>query len=654
MKKTMSMIMIVFLLTVLGICFSRCDDAKESSSPPMPPDAPATINATDGSFGNQVQITWDASERADTYKVYRAIDEEGAEFRLITSGVIANEWVDETVSEARFYYYSVIAVNRGGDSSMSESDLGYAGDLAPEPPTPPSRDSLYASQNYLHHVYVRWDEVYNADTYHVYRSNLPAGEYTRISPDGGVTAAELNTIDVDGDSGTTDDIYSYDDVNTAAEGKAYYYRISAENEDGEGAKSDVVSGWFPYDVPNNPPSTVEATDGTYSNKVVVLWTSVTEAESYSIYRSLDPASGDCSTLPTDYESLGSVSGLTYDDNSLSTEDVYCYAVKAVNSAGASDLSTPDKGNISAGGVAIPSAPLNVDATIDEENRITISWDRADAYAASYRVYRCTIATGNYGDSIGSVSDSGAASYSFSDTVSNGITTDTTYYYKVKAVNGDGESSFSAHARGMALPSVPPAPTVIASDGSDWDSITISWSEAARAATYTLYRSTNENGPWDATTMIANKLTSTSYVDNASSDVYLGGRYYYAVCGINTGGAGETGSDLGYLELPQVSLTCADGGWATYRVDLSWTFTGPTGIYYDLDYVREKYSSTSEDGPFEDIATYTSATLSVSHSPGAYHIRYRIRAVVSATGYEGPWTVTDDINNWVSWSDVTAP
>ncbi|HOW81863.1 MAG TPA: hypothetical protein PK573_04840, partial [Spirochaetota bacterium] len=361
MKNKLKKSNIMILAALAALWLSACDKSKSESSPPLPPEAPQNLAATDGTYGNQVQLSWDASTGAQSYKVYKAIDSVNGEYRLVTSGVAGTQWADTTVTVSRMYYYAVMAVNTGGTSPMSGADLGYAGELAPEPPSPPA--GLVATGSYLHHVYLQWDQADGADRYHVYRSDSINGTYTNITDDDGLTTAELDGIDVDG----TD--YSFDDESTA-EGKAYYYKVSAENEDGEGLSSDPVMGWFPYDAPDTAPAGVAATDGTYSNKVAISWDAVTEADTYSVFRSLSAyPSTDCpaSTETSSYASIGATSSLSFDDTELAADDynVYCYAVKAVNASGASVLSDPDKGNKSSSGVAVPASPFDLDATTDE-------------------------------------------------------------------------------------------------------------------------------------------------------------------------------------------------------------------------------------------------------------------------------------------------
>jgi len=644
-KRAAKLFIIASFIISAGLWMTACEDSATTYSPPEAPEIPTGITATDGTYGNQVQISWGSAERAESYKIYKALDSETAEYRLVTGGITSTSWADTTVTPARIYYYRIVAVNAGGVSSMSDIDMGYAGELSPEPPFPPS--DLYATGESLHHVYLRWDSVAGADRYHVYRADSVSGTYSRISDDDGIQPAELDTIDVEGI------LYSFDD-SRMMEGKAYYYRVSAENGDGEGIQSQPVMGWFPYDTPDDPPASVMASDGTYSNKVLISWESVTAADTYSVYRSISTYnSGDCPMDSGSYSGIGTTTSLSFDDTTLGAADWnnYCYAVRANNLSGASPLSVPDKGfKAEASGVS-PSAPVNLSATSTEINQITITWNNADIYAATYLVYRCATANGDYGDSIGTVSGSGTAPFSFTDTTANGITTDTVLYYKVQAVSSTGDaSSLSNNTSGLALPTVPAAPVVTASDGADRTTITINWTEAARAVTYKIYRSTSVNGPWDATTILASKLTGTSYVDSSISFEFET-NYYYAVRGVNSGGDGIiSAADAGYVELAtSAAPTTGDPGGTAISV----TWTGVEGsqgyvVYWVRSTVWGGSSPSSTTGQF---TVPGGSSLTATFTSGELWYRYRFQVAAYVTDGGGNITHIGPVSEWSGWESA---
>ncbi|MDD4768029.1 MAG: fibronectin type III domain-containing protein, partial [Desulfotomaculaceae bacterium] len=80
-----------------------------------------------------------------------------------------------------------------------------------------------------------------------------------------------------------------------------------------------------------------------------------------------------------------------------------------------------------------SAPEALDATAVSSSQIKLTWDEVSD-ADYYYVYRSTSSSGSY-SKIGT-----ATTESYKDT---GLSSETKYYYKVKAVNSSGASAFSS-------------------------------------------------------------------------------------------------------------------------------------------------------------------------------------------------------------------
>ncbi|MDR0558223.1 MAG: fibronectin type III domain-containing protein [Treponema sp.] len=91
--------------------------------------------------------------------------------------------------------------------------------------------------------------------------------------------------------------------------------------------------------------------------------------------------------------------------------------------------------LNGGGTTVPSAPTGVTASAQSSSGINVSWNAAPG-ATSYKVFRASSSSGTY-TLVGSPS---SASYTDS-----GLSSSTTYYYKVSAVNSAGESAQSSYA-----------------------------------------------------------------------------------------------------------------------------------------------------------------------------------------------------------------
>lgn len=87
------------------------------------------------------------------------------------------------------------------------------------------------------------------------------------------------------------------------------------------------------------------------------------------------------------------------------------------------------------GEAAPAAPTGLAATAGSSSQIDLTWN-ATAGATEYNIYRSATADGNYAK----VNTTQVTGTSYSNT---GLTASATYYYKVTAVNGAGESAATA-------------------------------------------------------------------------------------------------------------------------------------------------------------------------------------------------------------------
>ena len=133
--------------------------------------------------------------------------------------------------------------------------------------------------------------------------------------------------------------------------------------------------------------------------------------------------------------------------------------------------------------------------------------------STYRIYRSSSYYGKY--SYVGKTQSGK----YKDT---GLSSNASYYYKVKAVNSGKESSYSNIVRVGSNLGRPTNVTGVASK----TSVTLNWSRVSNASSYEIYRSTSQNGTY---TKIATTYTN-GFVDNS---VAPNSTYYYKVRGIGT-------------------------------------------------------------------------------------------------------------------------
>jgi fibronectin type 3 domain-containing protein len=208
--------------------------------------------------------------------------------------------------------------------------------------------------------------------------------------------------------------------NSVTNGTTYYYKVAAVNAGGTSGQSGEASA-KPVSPPPAPTG-LKATPGTAL--VNLSWTASTGATSYNVYRGTSAGGEGSTALAT------GITGTTYADSGLASGTTYYYKVAAVNAGGASGQSNE------ASATTAPPAPTGLTATAGSA-KVNLSWTPSSG-ATSYNVYRGTSAGGESTTAL----KTGITTTTYADT---GVTHNTTYYYKVAAVNAGGTSGQSNEA-----------------------------------------------------------------------------------------------------------------------------------------------------------------------------------------------------------------
>lgn len=137
-------------------------------------------------------------------------------------------------------------------------------------------------------------------------------------------------------------------------------------------------------------------------------------------------------------------------------------------------------------IANPTVPASVKTTSSSYNSINTSWGAVTG-ASGYEIYRATSSTGTYT----LISTTTAISYN-----NTGLTTNSTYYYKVRAYRMVGTvkvySSFSTVVSAKPIPSTPINLKAIRVSSTR---IKLTWSGVSGATGYEIYRATSSIGTY---------------------------------------------------------------------------------------------------------------------------------------------------------------
>jgi uncharacterized repeat protein (TIGR01451 family) len=219
---------------------------------------------------------------------------------------------------------------------------------------------------------------------------------------------------------------AYDDTSVTP-GQNYYYFVTAATSSSGSNPSDYSTyndGWRKL----SPPSGVNATDGTYTDKIRITWNSVSGASYYHVYRA---------TSSGGYKiSLGSWQGSTsYDDTSAIPGQTYYYFNKAAtNSSGyrESDYSSYNQGFCS-----VPTYPPQV--TTNNDSNLTSNSAQLNGNLDSTGGLDCLVwfehgKTTSYG--ISTTKQSKSSTGPFNEVIS-GLDANTVYYFRACASNSKG-------------------------------------------------------------------------------------------------------------------------------------------------------------------------------------------------------------------------
>jgi T5SS/PEP-CTERM-associated repeat protein len=308
---------------------------------PAVPAAPAALAA---SFitTNAFTANWSAPVNATNYLLDVALDSSFNNFvpgyNNYSAGNVTNAPVGG-LSPNSTYYYRVRAQGFSGASSNSAT---ITVSTYPLPPASAPTGVNATKGAFTDRVRITWNSATNATSYEVWRNTAhDTVSAVCLQP----SAANL----------------SYDDTNVTV-GTTYYYWLKAKNASGTSGFSSSDSGFASATVSAPAaPTGVTASKGTYGNKVVVTWNTVTNAASYEVWRNTVNDASSAAKFETEPVLT------TYEDTGVTARAIYYYWLKAKNGVGTSAFSAFDIGFASSSGDIrwLPaSADLDGDAKAD--------------------------------------------------------------------------------------------------------------------------------------------------------------------------------------------------------------------------------------------------------------------------------------------------
>ena len=253
---------------------------------------------------------------------------------------------------------------------------------------------------------------------------------------------------------------------------------------------------------------------------------------------------------------------------------------------------------------------------DSQGRPTLKWDKV-AGAAKYEVYRSYSQNGNYSK----YSTQTSTGY----TNSAYLTSGSTYYYKVRALDANGTAGPWSDVVAVTCRLGLTAPTVTGGNDSQGRP-TLKWNAVSGAAKYEVYRARSKDGDYiKYSTVTGTSYTNISYIEN-------GNTYYYKVRALDANGtAGAWSSVVSVTYKQTLSAPSVTGGNDSQgRPTLKWKAVSGAAKY-------EVYRARSKDGDYIKYSTVTGTSYtntSYIESGSTYY--YKVRAL-DANGTAGAWS-----------------
>ena len=341
------------------------------------------------------------------------------------------------------------------------------------------------------------------------------------------------------------------------------------------------------------------------------WKAVSGAAKYEVYRARSKSG--------DYIKYATVTGTSYTNTSyIENGTTYYYKVRALDANGtagawSSVVSVTYKQTL--------SAPT-VTGGNDSQGRPTLTWNAVSG-AAKYEVYRARSKDGDY------IKYSTQTSTGYTNSAY--LTSGSTYYYKVRALDANGTAG--AWSSIVAVTYQPKqtlsAPAVTGGNDSQGRP-TLKWKAVTGAAKYEVYRARSLNGDYiKYSTVTGTSYTNTSYIEN-------GNTYYYKVRALDANGTAGAWSSIvsvtyraastGTLSAPTVT----GGNDSQGRPTLKWNAVSGAAKY-------EVYRARSLNGDYIKYSTVTGTSYTnTSYIENGNTYYYKVRAL-DANGTAGAWS-----------------
>ena len=554
------------------------------------PAAPTVTGGNDSQ--GRPTLKWNAVTGAAKYEVYRARSLNGDYIKYST--VTGTSYTNISyIENGNTYYYKVRALGSDGTAGAWSSivSVTYRAASTGTLPAP----TVTGGNDAQGRPTLKWNAVTGAAKYEVYRARSRSGEYIKYS-----------TV-----TGT-----SYTNTSYIENGNTYYYKVRALDANGTaGAWSSIVSVTYRAASTGTLPAPTVTGGNDSQGRPTLKWNAVTGAAKYEVYRARSQSG--------DYIKYSTVTGTSYTNTSyIEDGNTYYYKVRALKSDGtAGAWSSIVSVTYRAASTGTLSAPT-VTGGNDAQGRPTLTW-KAVSGAAKYEVYRARSKDGTYTK----YSTTTGTAY----TNSSYLTSGATYYYKVRALDANGNAGPYSAVVSVTCRLKLTAPSVTGGNDAQGRP-TLKWNAVSGAAKYEVYRARSMNGDYvKYSTVTGTSYTNTSYLANGTT-------YYYKVRALGSDGSyGPYSTPVSVTYKAPFGAPLVTGSKDSQgRPALKWDKVTDAAKY-------EVYRARSKDGTYSLMSTqsatgYTNTSYLANGTTYYYKVR-ALKANGTASAYSSVVTIT---------------
>jgi len=476
--------------TVTPPAFPPEDAAAPALAVPV---APSGLNATTVLGTNHLTIAWtDNATNEAGFNLERKEGAGGTYVRVATLAANQTSFLDTDLNAGATYYYRARAFNAAGSSAYSNESTGTVAVTAPIVKLYPIEDTWV-------------------------RSDQPTANY---GEDQSLVVQESGSRDME-----------------------TYFRFSLNGLTGytiTGATLRLREGTGSANNGNSAMS-VRIINGAWSEATTV-WTN-------------KPSLGGASqgSVPANSITEGALVVIALNTSLFTTNGIYNLALIGTSSGSdtsffssesAADRPELELTIVSTGG-SPPAAPGGLAASAVSSSQINLSWTDNATNETGFKIERKTGSGGTYSQ----IAAPTANATSYNDT---GLDTATTYFYRVRASNGSGDSAYSGEASATTFTNLPAAPSSLGAVVISSSQISLSWTDnATNEAGFKLERKTGAGGTYAPIATNGPNVTTFNNTGLAAST-----EYYYRVLAYNTGG------DSAYSSEANATTSASSGGGTT--------------------------------------------------------------------------------------------